>query len=806
MFKNYLKIAIRYILKYKVYSFINVTGLTIGIACCLLILLYVQAEFSYDRFHKNADRIYRVAIHESTSTSDTDYPVTPGALAAALVNDYPEVLHATRLSFRSSLPISYGDKLFDEPRIHRADANFFDVFQLPFIQGDPKTALRNPSSVVISKSMAQKYFGEEEPIGKILDFKDGITYSTPYTVTGVIEDIPDNAHFHVDFLISWLRVGDQPRTYRNWGAYSFYTYILLAKNQQPKALEAKFPEMVRRYLAPQIEAGMNTSFDEHLAAGNGYRYFLQPLIDIHLHSNMGWEIEPNGNIKYVYVFAIMALFILVIACINYMNLATSRSADRSKEIGIRKVLGSERGQLIVQLLAESVLLAVVALFGAILLVELLLPAFNTFANKQLSIDYFGNLFVLPVLLGFTLVIGLLAGMYPAFFLSTFRPIVVLRGRFQKGMSNVALRNGLVVFQFVISIALIVGTIVIHQQMSYMQSKNLGFNKEHVVVIEEAWALGRQREAFKQELLANFNVVSVSVAENLPGHSYDDRFLYPENAAPGEQYNFSLLVADHDYVETLALEMAQGRTFSRVLATDSNAVLVNEAAVKILGLNDPIGKGVGISSDDIFPIIGVIKDFHFKSLHDEINPLVYFLGRGTMSFTAVRIRSDDISSTLDYLKARWFEFVPDVPFKYSFLDEDFAALYRTEQKTQQLFSVFSVLAIMIASIGLFGLAAFTAERRTKEIGVRKVLGASISNLLFLLNREFFRLVVIANVIAWPIAYYSMTKWLQDFAYRIDIGWWVFALAGGLALLIALLTVSTQAIRAALANPVKSLRYE
>ena len=808
MLKNYFKIAFRNFKKHKGYAFVNLSGFALGIACCLLILLYVQDELSYDRFHEQADEIYRVAIREVTPTSDVLYPLTPYPLAATLVADFPEVRHATRLRRRQALAISYGDQLFDETRIHRADSNFFEVFQLPFLQGHPKTALRNPSSVVITASIARKYFGDDDPMGKVLDFKDGITYSTPYTVTGVIEDVPRQSHFDFDFLLSWRRAGDEPRVRQNWFGYGVYTYFVLDERQRPEDLEAKFPAMLRRYGGPQIEEGRGLSFDEHLAAGNEYHYFLQPLTDIHLYSNMNWEIEPNGSITYIYLFTAIAFFILLLACVNYMNLTTARSVRRAREVGMRKVMGSSRRQLMAQLLTESVLMTGIAFLLALLLLEGVRPGFNAFTGKSIAVGYALDGYLLPALLGGALLIGMLAGSYPAFFLSSFRPVMILKGQGAPGVSRTAFRNGLVVFQFVVSIALLVGTFVVQEQMDFMQTKRLGFDKEHVVVMEKAWALGDQRAAFKQKVLSQPGVVGFSATDAVPGGSYAEIFMAPEGVARSEQYNVSVVWADHDYVQTLGLAMAQGRLFDEALASDSMAVIVNETLVRLMGLGaHPIGKRIRTPRGSTFyPILGVVEDFHFQSLREEIQPFAYFIEGGTMARAAVRIRSEDVPETLAYLEETWKQFVSDKPFAYSFLDDGIAVLYRAEEQTRTLFGMFSLLAIVIACLGLFGLSAFIAEQRTKEIGIRKVLGASVGGLVVLLSKDFVKLVGLALVVATPVAYFAMHRWLQSFAYRIEISWGIFLMAGLLALLIASLTVSYQAVRAALADPVKSLRYE
>ena len=807
MLRNYLVIALRNVRKHKGYAVLNISGLALGIACFLLILLYVQDERAYDRFYEQADQIYRVAIHEVTPTSDAWYPLTPFPLAATLAADYPEVLHATRVRTRRSYAVQYEDHLFDEARIHRADSNFFEVFRLPFIHGDPKTALQELSSVVITASIAKKYFGDDDPMGKVLDVKDGITRSTPYTVTGVIEDLPAQTHFHFDLLMSWYRAGEARRLRQGWFGYGVYTYFVLDERRRPEDLEARFPDMLMQYGGPQF-AEHGLSFEEHLAAGNGYHYILQPLTDIHLHSNMGWEIEPNGNITYVYLFAAIALFILLIACVNYMNLATARSALRAREIGVRKVMGSGRRQLVTQILIESVMMAVIAVGVALVLVEGVLSVFNAFTGKALSVGYLSTGYVLPALLGGALVVGVLAGSYPAFFLSSFRPIAVLKGSGGGGAARVALRNSLVVFQFVVSIALLAGTFVVQGQMDFLLNKKLGFEKEHVVIVEKAWALGEQRAVFKQEVLSHPGVTGLSVASTVPGSATSELFMAPEQAPQSEQHNVLITWADHDYVPTLGLDVVQGRAFDLAMATDSAAVVVNEALVQAMALEgDPVGQRIRyVGGTESYPIIGVVSDFHLKSLHDQIEPFAYFIGGTGAGLAAVRIRSDDVPGVLADLETTWAQFVPDKPFKYTFLEDDLAALYRAEEQTRTLFGVFSVLAIVIACLGLFGLSAFIAERRTREIGVRKVLGATVGGIVLLLSRDFLKLVSVAFVVAIPVTYFVMHRWLEGFAYRVAISWWVFLVAGLAALVIALLTVGYQSVKAARTNPVEALRYE
>jgi len=808
MLKNHFKMAFRNFKKQKGYTFINISGLALGIACCVLILRFVQDERAYDRFYEQSDQIYRVAIREVTPTSDVYYAPSPYPLAATLVNDYPEVLRATRVAGRQSFAVSYQDRLFDETRIHRADTNFFDVFKLPFVKGDPATALREPSSVVITASTAKKYFGEDDPIGKVLDVKNGIATSTPYTVTAVVEDLPDQAHFHFDVLTSFFRAGQPRREEEGWFGYGVYTYLMLDAGHRPEDLEAKFPDMLKRYGGPQFEQNRGVPFEEHLAS-NGYYYFLQPLTDIHLHSNLVAEIEANGNATYVTLFAAIALFILLIACINYMNLATARSAGRAREIGVRKVMGSNRRQLIFQILTESVLMSVLAFGVGLLLVAGVGPMFSAFTGKTLDAVSFQGGSMIALFLAGAITVGVLAGSYPAFFLSAFRPVAVLKGMGGGGASPSAFRNGLVVFQFVVSIALLVGTFVVQGQMDYMLNKSLGFDKEHVIVIERAWALGEQDDVFKQEVAAHPGVVQVSGADHVPGKRISELFMAPEHADGSVQYNVLAMEADYDYVQTIGFEVVQGRTFDPALASDSMAVVVNETLVRLMGFtDDPIGQRIRITGarDTHYPIIGVVRDFHVKSLHDPIEPYAYFLEDGVPDRVVVRVGSEAISETLAFLEATWGRFLSDRPFNYSFLEADLDALYRAEVQTRTLFGVFAMLAIVIACLGLFGLSAFVAERRTREIGVRKVLGATMPSIMLLLSSDFLKLVVLAFAVAVPVAYLAMDRWLQAFSYRIEISGRIFLLAGLTALGVALLTVSYQSVKAARGNPVEALRYE
>jgi putative ABC transport system permease protein len=802
MLKNYFTIALRNLRKQKGYAFINIIGLAVGIACCILILLFVRDELSYDRFHEHADRLYRVYLEGTVAGSELKAPITPAPMAAALVDEYPEVENATRLfDLSGQTLVRQGDRQFIEENVLFADSTFFALFTVPLLEGDPATALAEPRTLVLTEETARKYFPDGNALGQTLTLGD----TTDYRVTGVTKGLPANAHFHFDLLASMTGFGPAENTF--WVSNNFRTYVLLQADYDPAALEAKFPDLMRKYAGPQLQQFMGQTYDEFVGSGNRLDYALQAVPAIHLHSHLDFEMEPNGNIAYVYLFSAIALFILLIACINFMNLATARSAGRAKEVGLRKVMGSNRTQLIRQFLSESVLLAFIALAVAVVLVLLLLQPFNGLTGKEIGFGFLAHPLILLTLVGLALGVGLLAGSYPAFFLSSFRPVAVLKGTFHASSAGVWLRRGLVVFQFAISIALIAGTLVVFNQMRYVREKALGLDQEHVVVLKRTNELDQQTEAFKEALRDHPGIIQAASTTTLPGGIFGQTAIRPEGAGSDVNYLASPMAADHDFVETLGIEMAAGRDFDRAFATDSAAFVINEAAARKLGWDDPIGKRLTfLGANQTGEVIGVMTDFHFASLHQEIGPVVVALSADPLPFIAVRIRPDDVASNLAFLEQQWHAFAPDQPFEYSFLDEDFDALYRADRRLGQIFTLFALLAVVIACLGLFGLAAFTAEQRTKEIGVRKVLGASVSSIVLLLSKEFARLVVFALLVAVPIAYFGMDRWLQDFAYRTGIGAWVFVLAGGLALGIALLTVSYHALRAALVDPVRSLRYE
>ncbi len=766
MFKNYLKIAFRNLLKHKGYTFINIAGLAIGMACCILILLYVQNELSYDHHHEQGDRIYRVAADLKFGGYHHRLAVAPAPLAEALVRDYPEVAAAARFREQgSSLVKKEGGQNFKEERIIFADNAIFGIFTLPFLAGNPQAALAEPNTVVINQTTAKKYFGGNSALGQALIFDN----QAAYKITGVIGDMPENSHFHFD-LIAALSTLEESRN-KEWGSNNFATYILLKEGADAASLQTKFPEMIKKYLGPQVEKMLGVSFDELIKQGNQALYYLQPLRDIHLHSDLAVEFEPNGNIRYVYIFSALAFFILLIACINFMNLATARAANRAKEVGIRKVVGSDRRQLISQFLSESFFMSLLALILALGLVELLLPQFNRLAEKHLQTFYFGNLQMLAALLGFALLVGALAGSYPAFLLSAFKPVSVLKGKWQAGAKARGLRNVLVVFQFAASVILIVGTIIVKNQLQYIQTKNLGFNKEQVIVLHDAYALDEKLQAFKNEVLRHPGVASGTVSGYLPVSSNrSDTGFWPEGKRSGEEaVSMQIWNVDYDYVRTMGMEIVAGRDFSEAFGADSTAIILNEKAAKNFGFDDPLGKriytfeytpgkGVDPNLSDTYTIAGVIKDFHFSSLKQNISALGLRLGR-SRSLLSFRFKTEDTAALIADLENKWKEFAPDQPFAYSFLDQRFSTMYQAERRVGDIFSVFAGLAIFTACLGLFGLASFTAEQRTKEIGIRKVLGATVGSVTALLSKDFVKLVIIANVIAWPLAYFAMQRWLE-----------------------------------------------
>jgi putative ABC transport system permease protein len=807
MIKNYLKVALRNIWKYKGYSAINIIGLAVGLATCLLILIFVMDELSYDKFNKKADRIYRVDGDIQFGGNHFILAVAPDPLGPTFKKDFPQVEQYVRFRDYGGFSVKKGNENVPESRVIYTDSTLFDVFTLPVIAGDAKTALVGPTSVVITEKIAKKYFNSTDAVGKTLTLND----TSNYKVTAVIKNIPAQSHFNFDFFLP-LSSADESRK-GNWLSNNFNTYIVLKEGSDPKKLETQLDAFVNKYVGPQAKQLFNLSMDEFRKMGNFDRYSLTPLTQIHLHSAKVAELGPNGNMPYIYIFSAIAIFILLIACVNFMNLSTARSSNRAKEVGVRKVLGSNKKNLVTQFLAESILISFIALLLALGIARLLLPYFNQLSGKEIALGLLSKPWLLPSLLLMVLIVGLLAGSYPSFYLSSFQPITVLKGKLASGFKSGWLRSGLVVFQFAISIVLIVGTVVIYGQLNFIRNKKLGFDRDHVLIVQNAYSLGEEAKTFRNELMNVKGIESVTMTGYLPTSDYrNDSPLFPD-ASLDQKTAVSMQnwYVDENYIPTLHMEIAKGRNFSDQLKTDSSAIIINEAAAKLLPFDDPINKTlyylVSLNNKQTkqYHIVGVVKDFNFNSLRQQVTPMALFYTeqRGRV---AIRFRSANISSLISQVEAKWKTIAPNQPFNYSFMDDDFKHIYQGEQRIGKIALSFSILAILIACLGLFGLVTYAAEQRTKEIGIRKVLGASVSNIVNMLSKDFLKLVLIAMLFAFPFAWWSMNKWLQDFAYRIHIDWKIFLLAGIIAVVIAIITVSSQAIKAALTNPVKNLRTE
>jgi len=782
MIQNYLKVAFRKITRQKVFSIINIAGLAIGMAICILILLWVQDELNYDKFHKNADDIYRIIMHDWNY--GIVWPVVSIPVGPALKQEFPEIFDSVRIRDFIGL-VTRGERMFDEIGAY-VDPSFFKIFSFKFIEGKSQSALQDPSSIVISQKLANKIFGDEDPIGKNLKLNDELDLK----VTGVIEDMPSNSHLKLAFLASFKIHEQKDRDPTNWGRFQVPTYIQVQENIPMGSVEKKIAGVLQ----------------EH-GVRSGPKLELEPLTRIHLYARDG-----GGDIRYVYIFSIIAVLILVIACINFMNLTTARSSTRVKEIGMRKVTGAHRADLIKQFLGESVLISLIALFFAVILVVLLLPAFNDLASKQLTLFPNGSGNLILGFLGIVLFTGLLAGSYPAFFLSSFKPTSILRGSLipkSRGKQKTLFRKALVVFQFSISVFLIISTLVIFRQLHFISSKNLGFQKEHIISLSMRGNIRQQQEAFKEELLRDSRIQGVTAVSENPIDIGKIHMGYEwEGKDPDMESRMHEVLVDHDFIKTLNMTIFQGRDFSKDYTTDaSEAFILNEAAVKYMGVESVVEKTFKFGERE-GRIIGIVKDFHFKPLHNEIEPLVMFIEPEKFYYLCVKIGSDvsELPGTLKYIESVWKKFAPNFPFKYTFLDAILDRIYRSEQRTGRILGYFTFLAIFVSCLGLFGLAVQLSEQRTKEIGIRKVMGASVSGITLLLTKDFLKWVMAANLIAWPAAYFVMNKWLQGFAYRTSIEVGTFFLASCLAFFIAFLTVSFQTIRAATAHPVDSLRYE
>jgi putative ABC transport system permease protein len=811
MLRNYFKIAWRNLMKYKFISFINLFGLTVGLTCCLLITIYIVNELSYDRYNKNADNIYRVT--RSFNNAEGVVSLTLSTVAPPFgyyfPTDFPEIVKQTRLLNNGTTPLKYKDKLISEPEVYFGDENLFDVFTLKVLEGDPKTALKEPFSVMLSEETTKKYFGNEDPMNKILRANNQFNVK----VTGVYQKFPANSHLHPGMLVSFNTLKDSTvygaenlRT--NWGNNSFFTYLLLPEHYDVNRMIARFPDFVDKRMDHKDYNGALPSKFTKIG--------LQKLTDIHLYSHTDYEAEPNGDITRVYIFSIIALFILLIACINYMNLSTARSALRAREIGIRKVIGARKKEIIFQFLSESVLIAWAAIFISLILLYFTLPWLNQLSDQNLSMRILMKWQVFIPLISAPFIIGILSGIYPALFMSSFQPVKTLKGLFKAGKGNISFRKVLVVTQFGISIVLIITTIIVFQQLRYMQNTSLGYDKEHLVTMPYNNFLNPSYEQFRNELLRNPNIKEVARSSRIPtGRLLDEMgaSTYVGDSSRPITADIKFVAGDYDFIPTYGVHVVAGRNFSRSYGTDTSNFILNESAVSAIGWKTPeeaVGKDFKYGQYK-GKVIGVMGDFHFESLRNKIVPIILCNPPTTatdsyFNHLSIKVSGNNVQNTLSLVGDTWRKYLPELPYQFTFLDEKFAELYKSEQRQGTIFTVFACIAIFIACLGLFGLSAFTISQRFKEIGVRRVLGAQVDSIVLLLSKDFLKLVFIASIIAFPIAWYAMTHWLADFAYRVNIQWWVFILAAMLALIVALATVSFHAVKAAIANPVTSLRSE
>ncbi len=812
MIANIIKVAFRNLFKHFGYSFINILGLAIGLASSIFIFLYVVNELTYDRFHEKSDRIYRAWILGNMPGTEMRHAVTSPPMMEAMLMDYPEVESAVRLRQMGGWLVRTGDRKFHETEREFifADSSFFDVFSFKLLEGNPETCLKEPRSIVLTEEYASKYFGDENPMGKTFRIEQDSNF---YVVTGIMEDLPVNSHIHFKMLGSLCTFENSRST--NWVNHNFHTYFVLAPGTDPAEFESRMQDMVIKYVGPIVEQFMGIDLEQFEEAGNSYGYRVQAMTDIHLHSNLQYELEPGGNPMYVYIFIVIGILILIIACINFMNLATARSTTRAREVGLRKVVGSSRSLLITQFLTESVFLSIFALVIAVIMVYLLIPAYNNLIHLDLDFNLFNNLWNIPLLILFAVFVGLLAGSYPAFVLAAFKPISVLKTEVKGGSSKSFLRNLLIILQFTVTIIILVGTFIINRQLTYMQKKDPGFGKEKVLVVHRSDALKQKIDAFKEEISQHSNIINAANSTHIPSYQYSDNAHWIEGRARSDIFTFASCYTSYNFDQALDLEILEGRFFSREMPTDSFAVIVNEATLKVFDIADPLNTrflnpGSEGEPDQFYPIIGVVKDFHFESMHEEIHPMAIHFMRGNYEgVLVIKLGDGNMQETVEFVNQKWEDFGTEHPFKYSWMDDEFDSLFETERRTGKILTIFSILSMFISCLGLLGLISYTTNQRTKEIGIRKTMGASVNLVMFILSKETLKLLGISAMISIP-AYFGIRSWLQNFAYHIDFNVLVYAvvLLGVtlVVLIIALLTVSYNSYRAATANSSESLRVE
>ncbi len=812
MIANIIKVAFRNLFKHFGYSFINILGLAIGLASSIFIFLYVVNELTYDRFHEKSDRIYRAWILGNMPGTEMRHAVTAPPMMEAMLSDYPEVEAAVRIALSRGWLVRRGDRKFleTEQEFKFADSTLFDVFSFKLLKGNPATCLRDPRSLVLTEEYAKKYFGDEEPMGQSLRVEQDTNY---YTVTGVLQDVPVNSHIHFKMLGSLSTLENSRST--NWVNHNFHTYFVLAPGTDPVEFESRMQDMVVKYVGPIVEQFMGIDLQQFEESGNSYGYRLQAMTDIHLHSDLQYEMEPGGNPMYVYIFLVIAVLILVIACINFMNLATARSTTRAREVGLRKVVGSSRSLLITQFLTESVFLSIFALIIAIVMVYLLLPGYNNLIRLDLDFDIFNNTWSIPLLIVFAIFVGLLSGSYPAFVLAGFKPVSVFKTEAKGSSSRSFLRNLLIILQFTVTIVILLGTFIVSRQLAYMQKKDPGFDKENVLIIHRSDGLNQKIEAFKEEISRHANIINVANSTHVPSDQYYQNAHWLEGWDRSDIFTISSCYTSYNFDQAMGLEMQEGRFFSQDIPTDSFAIIVNEATLKAFDITDPLNTrfynpGDEGEADEFIPIIGVVKDFHFESMQKEIHPMaIHFMPGNFEGVLIIKLGAGNMQETIEFVQQKWEDFGTEHPFEYSWLDDTFNKMFDAERRTGHILTIFSILSVFISCLGLLGLISYTTNQRTKEIGIRKTMGASVSLVMFILSRETLKLLGISALICIP-AYFGVRAWLQNFAYHIEFNVLVYALVllgvTLVVLIIALLTVSYNSYQAATANPAESLRVE
>jgi len=806
MIRNLLKYSLRSLKKQKGYVFINILGLSIGIACSLIITLFVIHELSYDQYHEKKDRIFRLVLDGKIGEQEVLVSSTASVIGPTMQNDFPEVESFCRKNSHGETIVKKEDNNFIINDFDEVDSSFFAIFSIPLIKGDINNVLNAPNTMVLSESTAKKIFGNEDPVNKTLKIN---TRTEAYRVTGVMADFPENTHFNADILTSFMT---NPRSNDpEWMNNSFETYILLNPNTNSGTVDAKFPGMIEKYIGPRVLELFGASLSDFLANGNRYNFHLQPLIKIHLDPSVEHEAKPATDPKYLWIFSSIALLIIVIASINFMNLSTAQASKRAKEVGIKKASGSSRWNLISQFLTDSTIISFLALILAIILVLIALPAFNNLLDSKVKLSLFSNWFTIPSLIVFSLIVGLLAGTYPAFYLSSFSPQVVLRGKVRDGIKNGKLRSILVSVQFLISIVLIIGTIIMYRQLQFMLNKDLGFNKEQLLVIRQAGAIGDKVNTFKEELLKIPGISSVSASTAIPGHNNNNNG-YMLEGKTGETLLMQTNWVDYDYFETYQIKLADGRFFDKSFGSDQQACVVNQQTLKEYGITDINTTRFFVKDDnnenEYIPIVGVSENFHFMSLQNRINPYImrFKTDGNNFGYVSVKFGTSASTSTIDRIEMIWKKFASNNPLQYFFLDNDYSQMYKVDRQNAQLSILFAILGILIAALGLFGLTSFTIEQRTKEVGVRKSMGASNSSIFFLISKEIIVLVCIATLVAWPVIYFVAKNWLQSYYYRINLQIWEFILGFVIAMSIALITISYRTVKSVRVNPAQTLRYE